>query len=86
MQYLWRHGALNSCICFIIVIPLLLLRPCSLACSFSAMVDALYRTRQEAMRDKPLHTVKSCIYQLCLAGLDRDAQHIQKLCKEQDIS
>lgn len=86
LHYLWWHGTLYSCIPIIIVIPLLLLGPCSLAGSFSAVVDALNRTRQEAMRDEPLDTVKSCIYQLRLACFHRDAQHIQKLCKAPDTA
>ena len=69
--YLWGHWALSSRVHVVIItICLLLSGTCCFAGSFSAMIDALYRARQDAMRNEALNTVQRSIYQLCLARLN----------------
>ena len=77
--HLRRHGALGSWILFIIIC-LFLFGPCCLACCLSAVIDALHRPRQDAMRNEALHTVQCSIHKLCLASLNRHSEHIQQLC------
>ena len=77
--HLRRHGPLGSWILFIIIC-LFLFGSCCLACCLSAVIYALHRPRQNAMRNEALHTVQRCIHKLRLAGLNRHSQHIQQFC------